>query len=105
MQPVLQHCRVDRAEIDRKFQVASVQIRERWMLSNQPWLQTAADQEHRRGSAVVGAVAGVLLDAAAKFTECHYQYPLVVFLAGQILPERAQSGSQLLQQLLMSAFL
>ena len=75
------------------------------MFAEQARLDLRAHQEHRRGRAVVGAAAGVLLDAPAELAEGHHQHAIVILLLFQIGPERAHALRQLRHQLIVPRLL
>ena len=56
-EPAFEHRGVDAAEVGRRTQVAHVECGQVGMLAVQAALDAAADQEDRRGFAVVGAAA------------------------------------------------
>ena len=70
-EPLLNHRRVDAAEVGSHLQVTVVQIRQAGVLAVESALDAAANDEHRGGGSVVGAEAGVLFDAASELGEHH----------------------------------
>ena len=87
------------------FQIALIEIGQRWMLSDQSGLDVLSEEEHRGGGAVVGASAGILIDAAAELAEGHHQNALVVAVLFHVGPERADALGKLLHELVMAAAL
>ena len=70
------------------LQVAGVEVAQAGVVADGAALDAGAGHEQARGGAVVGALAGVLLDAAAELRERHQPDALVV--AG--LPQRLEEG-------------
>ena len=68
------------------------------MLADEAGLDLAADEQHRRGRAVVGALAAVLLGAAAELRERHHQDAVAVAARRQVLEERGHRAGDLRQQ-------
>src|ERR1700676_1769994 len=68
-EPLLDHRRVDAAEVDREFDVAVVEVVEGRMLAVQTALDAAADEHHRTRLAVIGAAARGFRDAAGELRE------------------------------------
>src|ERR1039458_3252694 len=102
-EPVLQHAGIDAAEVHVVFHVALKQIRRReaGIFSEQSGFHLAADDEHRRRRAVIGAAVGVLRHAPAKFTERHHQHALQVALRFHVLNKRLHRIAEILQQTLL----
>ncbi len=100
VEPFLQDCGVDSAEINDHFQVAVVvQVREAGLRAVDAGLDSGAEQEHRLRQAVVGAAAIVLARTPAELAEGERQHALVVLLASQIFVERAYRLIEFVQQL------
>ena len=70
-EPLLDHRRVDAAEVGGHLQVAVVQIDQARVPAIQPTLDTLTNDEHRCRGAVIGAETGILLDPSTKFREHH----------------------------------
>src|SRR5690606_41224765 len=68
-EPAFKDARVDRAEVDGVNEVARVEFGERGVLAQKAGADHRAEDEHRAGGAVVGALRGVLADTTAELTE------------------------------------
>src|SRR5207253_2174746 len=77
-EPLIEHSGIDPAEVGVVLQVAHRDLLQARMRPHQPRLDLAADQEHRRCRAVVGAFAAVLLGPPAELGERHHQQPVLV---------------------------
>src|SRR5690242_3649394 len=68
------------------------------MLAEQSRLNLAADDEHRRCRAVVGAAAGVLLHAAAKLAKDQGRDAVEMSVPAEIFSKCRQCAAELIQQ-------
>src|SRR5581483_9916771 len=73
-EPALEHRRVNRAEVGAEGEIAHVQRAEVGTTPVESALHAAADQEQRRGFAVIGPAARVFRDAAAELAERQRQH-------------------------------
>ena len=99
--PAVEHGGVDGAEVRRELQVAAVEVGERDGLAVHAAVDAAAEQEHRRGRAVIGALAGVLLRAAAELRPGHRQHVFVFAVRREVGVEGRQRVAELAQQRLV----
>src|SRR5437667_10529017 len=85
-EPLLQDGGVNRAEIDRIFQVSVQQLvrRQTRICSEQAGFDFAASDEHGRGGAVIGARVCVFRHAPAEFTEGHHHHTIEVALGFEV---------------------
>ena len=98
LQPGAQHRRVHLSEVDRGNEVAVVvEAREARLRAVQPALHVVADDDDRRGGAVVGAHVAVLLRPAAELGERH-QHDLALPAGCQRGEERVDRGVEPRQQ-------
>ncbi len=65
------------------------------MFADDAGLDFAADQEHRRAAAVIGALAAVFLGPAAKLGKGHDQHAVAMAAGGQILVEGGDGAGDL----------
>ncbi len=105
LHPVLQDGGIDAAEIGVVFQIALIEVCQRWMAAKQAGGDLGTHQEHRGGGAVVGSAAGVLLHSAAKLAERHHQHPILIVLPFDVGPERIQPLRKLSHELIMARLL
>src|SRR5688572_14493197 len=95
-QPAVQHARVDRAEIGLEAHVSAAVLQrgrrrvERGRRAVQPTAHAAADRHHRRGRAVIGALAAVFRHAPAKLGELNDQRVVQQSLIPQVGVEGQQ---------------
>ena len=75
------------------------------MRSVEPALDAAADEEERRGLAVVGAAAAVLRDAPAELAKGHREHAIVVAVRGEVVVKRGDRVRELAQQPVLRALL
>ena len=94
---MLEHGGIDAAEVDVRLQVAVLEIGQAGSRADQAAANGAADQEHRRGRAVVRPVGGVLGDAPAELAEDQDGRAVRQTRTLQVGLERPQRAGQLLQ--------
>src|SRR5579871_2026931 len=85
--PVVEERGVDAAKIRMEPQIAGIKIREARVLADDATVHRRPGHEETGSRAMVGAAAGVFVDAPAKFREGHQPYPAVV-------ARRLQSGKK-----------
>src|SRR2546421_5168092 len=94
-EPVLQDGGVEAAEVGGKFQVTlAIKIGEAGVGAEQAGFDSSAGEEQWGSGAVVGALAGVLVQPPAELAESHQHRPLPVALLVQVAHERADRSTQ-----------
>src|SRR5262245_19877677 len=96
--PLIEDGGVHLAEVGVMHQVVTRYLPQVRMRPDQPRLDLAANQEHRRCRAVVGAATAVLLGPPAELGERHHEQPVLVAACRQVLEECRHRCRELLQQ-------
>src|SRR2546421_7420699 len=103
---VLQHPRVNGAEVGVELQVAvAIQVAEARVRAVQATLDLVADDEHRLRGTVVSATRAVLLHPPTKLGERHDDNVVLLLHVSQILRERLERVAKLSQVLILGRLL